>query len=149
MRKRPSGKQSLLAVVAIVAIALFQYLEQDTGQGTPSTQQPVSVQQQSNPATWSSGQWQTISGTVKRTLADDNEGSRHQRFILAVPGGKTLLVAHNIDLADRVPLKTGDQLSLHGRYETNDRGGVMHWTHHDPDGRTPGGWIEFKGKRYQ
>jgi len=149
MRKRPSAKQSILAVIAIVAIALFQYLEQDTGQGTPSTQQPVSVQQQSNPATWSSGQWQTISGTVKRTLADDNEGSRHQRFILAVPGGKTLLVAHNIDLADRVPLKTGDQLSLHGRYETNDRGGVMHWTHHDPDGRTPGGWIEFKGKRYQ
>ena len=149
MRKRPSSKQSILAVIAIVAIALFQYLEQDTGQGTPSTQQPVSVQQQSNPATWSSGQWQTISGTVKRTLADDNEGSRHQRFILAVPGGKTLLVAHNIDLADRVPLKTGDQLSLHGRYETNDRGGVMHWTHHDPDGRTPGGWIEFKGKRYQ
>jgi hypothetical protein len=149
MRKRPSAKQSILAVIAIVAVALFQYLEQDTGQGPPSTQQPASVQQQSNPATWSSGQWQTISGTVKRTLADDNEGSRHQRFILAVPGGKTLLVAHNIDLADRVPLKTGDQLSLHGRYETNDRGGVMHWTHHDPDGRTPGGWIEFKGKRYQ
>ena len=149
MRKRPSAKQSILAVIAIVAIALFQYLEQDTGQGTPSTQQPVSVQQQSNPATWSSGQWQTISGTVKRTLADDNEGSRHQRFILAVPGGKTLLVAHNIDLADRVPLKTGDQLSLHGRYETNDRGGVMHWTHHDPDGRQQGGWIEVNGDRYE
>ena len=149
MRKRPSAKQSILAVIAIVAIALFQYLEQDTGQGTPSAQQPVSVQQKSNPATWSSGQWQTISGTVKRTLADDNEGSRHQRFILTVPGGKTLLVAHNIDLADRVPLKTGDQLSLRGRYETNDHGGVMHWTHHDPDGRAPGGWIEFKGKRYQ
>ncbi len=91
----------------------------------------------------------TISGTVKRTLADDNEGSRHQRFILTLPGGKTLLVAHNIDLADRVPLNNGDQLSLHGRYETNDRGGVIHWTHHDPDGSTSGGWIEFNGKRYR
>lgn len=149
MKKRPTGKQSLLAVIAIIAVALFQYLEQDTRQGTTATQPPASTQQKSNPNTWSPGQWVTVSGTVKRTLADDNEGSRHQRFILSVSGGKTLLVAHNIDLAERVPLKTGDHLSLHGRYETNDRGGVVHWTHHDPGHRKSGGWIEFKGKRYQ
>ena len=149
MKKRPTGKQSLLAIIAIVAIAIFQHLEKDAQQDTIATQSPPPAQQQSNPNTWSSGQWVTVSGTVKRTLADDNEGSRHQRFILSVPGGKTLLVAHNIDLAERVPLKTGDQLSLRGRYETNDRGGVIHWTHHDPGRRISGGWIEFEGKRYQ
>lgn len=149
MKTRPTGKQSLLLIIAVVAIAVFQYLEQDTNRGTPATQPPDSLEQKTNPVTWSSGQWVTISGTVKRTLADDNEGSRHQRFILTLPGGKTLLVAHNIDLADRVPLNNGDQLSLHGRYETNDRGGVIHWTHHDPDGRTSGGWIDFRGTRYR
>lgn len=147
MKKRLTGKQSILAIIAIVAIAIFQHLEKDTNQGT--TPAPASTQQQTDPATWSSGRWVNVSGNVKRTLADDNEGSRHQRFILTVRGGKTLLVAHNIDLAERVPLKTGDQLSLRGRYETNDRGGVIHWTHHDPDRRTSGGWIEFDGKRYQ
>jgi Protein of unknown function (DUF3465) len=149
MKSRPTGKQSVLVIIAVVAIALLQYLEKGANQGTPSTQRPATVEQKINPDSWSSGQWATVSGTVKRTLADDNDGFRHQRFILAVPGGKTLLVAHNIDLAERVPLKTGDQLSLHGRYETNDRGGVMHWTHHDPDGSTSGGWIEFNGKRYR
>jgi len=149
MKRRPSGKQSILAVIVIAAAALFQYLEHDSRQSTPSTYSPATGQQAVNLANWSAGQWVTVSGTIKRTLPDDNEGSRHQRFILEVPGGKTLLVAHNIDLADRIPVKTGDTLSLHGRYETNNRGGVIHWTHHDPDGSTLGGWIDFKGKRYR
>ena len=149
MKHRPSAKQSILAVFAIVAVSVFQYLEHDSRQGTPTTQPTATEQRKVNPATWSAGQWVTVGGTVRRILPDDNEGSRHQRFILAMSDGRTLLVAHNIDLAERVPLKTGDQLSLHGRYETNDRGGVIHWTHHDPDNRTSGGWIEFREKRYR
>jgi hypothetical protein len=38
-------------------------------------------------------------GTVTRLLSDDNGGSRHQRFIVALKTGQTLLIAHNIDLA--------------------------------------------------
>ncbi len=41
------------------------------------------------------------SGKVSRILSDDNQGSRHQRFILRLSSGQTLLVAHNIDLALR------------------------------------------------
>src|SRR5512140_1826472 len=35
------------------------------------------------------------SGTVTRVLADDRDGSRHQRFVVAVPSGHTVLIAHN------------------------------------------------------
>jgi hypothetical protein len=90
------------------------------------------------------------SGTVVRVLADDNEGSRHQRFIVAVGPEHTVLIAHNIDLAPRVPdLKVGERVAFNGEYEWNERGGVVHWTHHDPQGRHEGGWIEYRQKIYQ
>lgn len=91
----------------------------------------------------------TVAGEVARQLPDDNEGSRHQRFILELASGHSLLVSHNIDLAPRVPLSEGDRLTIRGRYEWNERGGVIHWTHHDPQGRRQGGWIEHQGRRYR
>src|SRR5678816_7672 len=75
------------------------------------------------------------SGTVTRVLSDDNDGSRHQRFIVSLASGQTLLISHNIDLAPRVDaLSVGDVVSFRGEYEWNDKGGVIHWTHHDPAG---------------
>jgi hypothetical protein len=88
-------------------------------------------------------------GQVTRLLADDNDGSRHQRFILRLGSGHTLLVSHNIDLAERLPVEVGDQVRFRGQYEWNDRGGVLHWTHHDPQGRREGGWLELDGQRYR
>lgn len=90
-----------------------------------------------------------VRGVVDRVLADDNEGSRHQRFILELGSGHTVLVAHNIDLAPRVPMGRGDRLELRGEYEWNERGGVLHWTHRDPKGRHEGGWIKFAGRTYR
>lgn len=90
------------------------------------------------------------SGRVVRLLADDNKGSRHQRFLLALPSGQTLLIAHNIDLAPRIDgLKMGDTVAFYGEYEWNKKGGVVHWTHHDPRGRHPGGWLKHNGRIYQ
>jgi hypothetical protein len=89
-------------------------------------------------------------GRVARVLVDDNNGSRHQRFILELDSGQTLLVAHNIDVAPRVfGLKPGDRVSFFGEYEWNEHGGVIHWTHHDPQGRHVDGWVEYNGKRYK
>ncbi len=90
------------------------------------------------------------SGTVSKILSDDNEGSRHQRFILRLSNGQTLLIAHNIDLAPRIAgIGVGDNVAFYGQYEFNNKGGVVHWTHHDPQGRHPGGWLKHKGQTYQ
>jgi len=89
-------------------------------------------------------------GTVTRLLADDEKGDRHQRFIVTLSSGQTLLVAHNIDLAPRVQsLSVGDTVEFKGEYEWSDLGGTMHWTHRDPAGRHPGGWILHNGHRYE
>jgi len=89
-------------------------------------------------------------GVVIKILPDDNKGSRHQRFILKLSSGQTLLIAHNIDLAPRINrLSGGDKVAFYGEYEWNEKGGVLHWTHHDPNGRHIDGWLRHEGKTYQ
>jgi hypothetical protein len=90
------------------------------------------------------------SGRVTRILADDNDGSRHQRFIVELASGQTVLIAHNIDLASRIAsLDVGDSVEFNGEYEWNKKGGVIHWTHRDPQGRHVDGWIKHDGQTYQ
>ena len=97
-----------------------------------------------------SGVQVTGAGTVTRILLDDDAGSRHQRFIVRLASGQTLLIAHNIDVAPRVePLAVGDSVAFRGIYEWNSEGGLVHWTHHDPDGVHPPGWIEHDGTVFQ
>ncbi len=144
------SKNTWIALLVIIGLVLFQYFypadvelpaPEDAAQATEVVQAAYAARR--------SGVWMETAGQVKRLLADDNEGSRHQRFILDVGGGHTVLIAHNIDLAERVPVRQGDSVSLRGRYEWNDRGGVIHWTHHDPDGRLQGGWIRSQGELYK
>ena len=87
---------------------------------------------------------------MKKLLADDNKGSRHQKFLVTISDEQTLLFAHNIDLAPRLDaLAVGDALSFRGEYVYNPKGGVMHWTHHDPQGGNKVGWIKHNGKVYE
>ena len=60
-----------------------------------------------------------------------------------------MLVAHNLDLAPRVPVAVGDSIELKGEYEWNPKGGVVHWNHRDPEGRHETGWIRYQGRLYQ
>lgn len=96
-----------------------------------------------------SGRWIEDSGYVTRLLSDDRDGARHQRFILRLPERQTLLIAHNIELAERVPVGLGDRVRFRGMYEWNDLGGLVHWTHHDPHGIEAGGWIQYRRITYQ
>ena len=90
------------------------------------------------------------SGKVIKILPDDTQGSRHQKFIIELNSGQTLLIAHNIDIAPRIGnLTVGDHIDFYGVYEWNAKGGVVHWTHHDPSERHEGGWLNHGGKIYQ
>ncbi|MEW6997692.1 DUF3465 domain-containing protein [Colwelliaceae bacterium BS250] len=89
-------------------------------------------------------------GSVLKILADDLNGSRHQRFILAISNQHTILVTHNIDLAPKIKtLKQGDVVVFNGEYEWNEKGGVVHWTHYDPDNRREDGWLKHNDVTYQ
>ena len=150
-----TDKKNLALVFAII-ILVVGYLD-GTGTSTP----PLSNQTSDNHSVADGDLRRAISqqlsdvqvrgqGVVTRFLKDDNDGSRHQRFILEIFPGQTVLVAHNIDLAPRLDsLELGDKLEFYGEYEWNTQGGVIHWTHHDPAGRHPGGWLKLDGKTYQ
>lgn len=142
-------KKALLIIV--VAILVYGYV-QDQGlltPGTPSSTGDNSLIQEAFDHGRSDIQV-SGSGIVSRTLSDDREGSRHQRFILRLDSGLSLLISHNIDLAPRIDgLQAGDTVEFYGEYEWNAKGGVVHWTHHDPAGRHPGGWLKHKNRTYQ
>jgi hypothetical protein len=88
-------------------------------------------------------------GQVIRIFPDDNQGSRHQKFILLLDHHQTILISHNIDLAPKIDgLQRGDIVEFYGEYEWNNKGGVVHWTHKDPIGSHTDGWLIHQGKKY-
>jgi len=87
-------------------------------------------------------------GQVVRILSDDSVGSRHQRFIVRLSSGQSVLIVHNIDLVNRVPIAIFDRVRFKGEYEFNAKGGLVHWTHHCPRNEHEPGWIEHEGVLY-
>ncbi len=136
----------LLVLFAVVALGLRLFEPNHVAStAAADVQDPIA----SAFANHRSGIEVTGRGVVTRILADDRNGRLHQRFILRLPSGQTLLIAHNIALADRVAgLKKGDVVQFKGEYEWNAQGGVVHWTHADPRGRHPAGWLELDGRAH-
>ena len=144
-----SMNKTLIILIFLAAGAFIYDQSQQVEVSAPDLSDDTTESLQSDDQ-WRAGQQVQGSGAVLRILPDDNEGSRHQKFILELPSGRTVLVAHNIDLAPRIAaLRTGDTVRFYGEFETNDRGGVIHWTHRDPQGRHPHGWLEHNGQRYE
>jgi len=91
----------------------------------------------------------TLEAPVVKILSDDTEGIPHQRFLIGLANGSTVLIAHDTRMAPRVPVNRGDMVRVHGEYIWNEKGGVIHWTHHTDTPRHEGGWIDFNGMRYE
>ncbi|MEN8373921.1 MAG: DUF3465 domain-containing protein [Gemmatimonadota bacterium] len=140
---KPRTARGLALVLAALALWLVADRREDTGAPPPQVIEALFER-------GASGVFVEALGVVDRLLPDDNSGSRHQRFVVRLASGHTVLISHNIDLAPRVEnLAAGDSVSFLGEYEWNERGGVIHWTHHDPDGRRAGGWVRAHGREYR
>ncbi|HXN57449.1 MAG TPA: DUF3465 domain-containing protein [Candidatus Angelobacter sp.] len=92
----------------------------------------------------------TADATVVRLLADSTSSTgTHERFIIKLSSGDlTIEVEHNISIAARAPVKEGDHVIVHGEYIWNSQGGLIHFTHHDPQGTHEGGYIQAGGTTY-
>jgi len=139
------SQQLLTGIVLVVLVVLYVWTVRDEAGGLFAEGDVEQLFRDGR-----SGVMVEFAGTVSRVLADDREGSRHQRFIVELESEHTVLVSHNIDLAPRVDsIAVGDSVLVRGQYEWNERGGVVHWTHHDPDGSRQGGWIRHGGHTYR
>lgn len=93
------------------------------------------------------GVWITVAARVERALPDSRSRYRHQRFILRCPSGQTLLIVNDVSIGQRVPVALGRRAVVRGQFIWNALGGLIHFTHHDPEGGQ-GGWILYGGKVY-
>jgi hypothetical protein len=160
------SKNSRMKKLLFVAAILFAGYYFSSQQSAPSKNASNTAQSQSQSPTRSQDNSDAVlasafanqvsdlqvsgQGVVIKLLADDNSGSRHQKFIVRLANGQTLLVAHNIDLAPRVSgLSKGDSVMFNGEYKWSEKGGLLHWTHRDPDGSHPSGWLKHQGQTYQ
>jgi len=144
----------ILAGLFVVSLVLAPLALRDGQDGTPATSGTATYSATDDAISRAfseqrSGVQVAGEGVVERVLSDDTNGSRHQRFILRLGSGQTLLVAHNIDLAPKLAIGPGDLVSFFGEYEWNSEGGVIHWTHHDPQRRHVGGWLKHEGRTFQ
>ena len=141
-------------VLIAAAVAMFPFIFVACGSSSPATEQRTAPLVDDPIGRAFASRTSNVQvegeGTVIRVLADDLDGSRHQRFIVQLASGQALLLTHNIDIAPRIDgLKVGDSVHFNGEYVWNDKGGVIHWTHHDPQGKHVAGWVLHNGKKYQ
>ena len=153
MRASHNQRRQIGSWIIILALCLFSSLPlQARGPANTLTVEQAYTQKRSDI-------FLEAGGTVIKLLADDNKGSRHQRFLLRLASGHTVLIVHNIDLVARVPVRPGDVVQVRGEYEWTDKGGLIHWTHRRTkknserpnDSQQPflEGWIQWQGKVYR
>ncbi len=73
----------------------------------------------------------------------------HESFDVRGDDGRQVEIVDNVVLAPRVPVVVGDRVAIRGELIPDALPkAIVHWTHHDPAGRHPDGYIELAGKRY-
>lgn len=160
-RATPAG---IVVMIVVVAITLWQQRQNGPGAPASTAGSGPRADAESRPRTSSSDCSAVIkqaiesersdvmvecAGVIIKELADDNDGSRHQRYLVRLDNDAVIKVSHNIDLAPRVPARQGDRIEFFGEFDWNEHGGAVHWTHHDPRGKRKGGWIRFNGTTYE
>ncbi|MEK7432485.1 MAG: DUF3465 domain-containing protein [Cyanobacteriota bacterium] len=94
-------------------------------------------------------------GTVTEKLPDDNDGLKHEVFMIKMTQGKykekIVKVAHDTSYAPYIEeLKAGDNLEIKGDLIINATPEmVLHWTHKSDNPKHPSGYIKLNGKVYE
>ena len=131
--------KKIVSIIALVISAFFAEKFINGNNESSRIEEIISIRQ--------SGQIVNFEAQVIKLLRDDLKGDKHQKLIMKIKN-HTLLLAHNIDIAPRIPVKIGDTLVVQGEYEWNDQGGLVHWTHRS-NNQHPGGWVLHKNIKYQ
>lgn len=156
MQRKKLKPAMVLLVIAILAVTWW--LEKREARDAPPVEPPTKTGEATAPAGGAiekafrakrSKVWVEDEGEIVHLLPDDRIAPRHQLCLVELASGHTIKISHNVDLAPQVPWRKGDSLAFRGRFEWNDKGGVVHWTHHDPRGRKKGGWLRHEGKTYK
>ena len=100
--------RSLLGLIVLAGAGIVGALQRDDAGTVAERSQPVFAPELDKA-------WVETFATVYRVLPDDTKGSQHQRFLVHSPDGHSLLIAHNIDLAPRVPIDEGSEVFIRGR----------------------------------
>jgi hypothetical protein len=95
----------------------------------------------------------TASGSVAHLLGlRRGPSGLHEGFLLHLRGaaghGLTVRVEDNVDITGEIPLAEGDEVEVRGEYVYDSRGGLIHYTHHDPRGRRPTGYVRVGNKTF-
>jgi len=95
----------------------------------------------------------TASGSVARVLGQrQGPSGDHEGFLVHLRGadghGLTVRVEDNVDITGPLTLKDGDDVVVRGEYIYDPRGGLIHYTHHDPRGRHVPGYVRVNGRLY-
>ena len=95
----------------------------------------------------------TASGSVARILGTRlGPSGDHEGFLLHLRGagghGLTVRVEDNVDITGPIPLQSGDDVEVRGEYIFDPRGGIVHYTHHDPRGRHSSGYVKVHDRLY-
>jgi hypothetical protein len=161
-RRAGAGAVTVVAALVLLAARQFGWI----GTGTSAPQSPSAPRTASSaPQAPSAGVpqieaayrqrtsdiWVQAEGTVIKLLPDDQDGEAHQKLLVRLEGPSrlTVLVAHSLSAAERIPVHEGERLVFRGQYIWTEQGGTVHFTHAPKFQRKdPGGWIEFAGKRY-
>ncbi len=96
----------------------------------------------------------TASGSIVRVLGTRlGRSGEHEGFLLHLSGadghGLTVRVEDNVDLTGPIPIAAGEPAVIRGEYIYDPRGGLIHYTHLDPRGRHPAGYVQVGGRVYQ
>jgi hypothetical protein len=93
----------------------------------------------------------TFAGQVSsqpRYFFGTRTGCEHETFGVQTAAGPVQIV-DNVDIAPRVAVQPGDRVEVRGEMVHDPgRAPVVHWTHHDPQGRHTGGFIQLRGRVY-